>query len=662
MENKIIISIAWNKYSLHWDINSIINNKRLLIWFKRLEFTIQNSSITIPFLNENKIYILDELRNILIKFDYKIELDSTVKDELNSYNKEQENFNIFSSKANKIRNNDFLDSQDLIEDFKDFKEVLEKNMLRTLYPLQMLSAFHMAFSQNSCNFAVPWAWKTAIVYWAYIYLKNLPKDDPKHVDKLLIIWPLSSFAPWENEYKECFWKKVESQRLSWDITISRKQKEEHLYSTSPKELTLVFHWWVDLLEKEILDFLKQNKTMVVVDEAHRIKNPKWVWWESVVEIAKEAISRVVLTWTPVPNWYEDLFNLYRFIYPFKYKDILKIHYDQLKELTKNQTSSDDYRIKNFIDNISPYFIRIKKKDLKLPWVKDNLIFVEMDENQRIIYDFIEEKYIKSFVENPNWSIKDVLNKAKLIRLRQASTNPKLLLKVLKDTLENSNYWEQDPNLQFALLNNETIDDSEIFSKIVKFWNENTIPNKFKKVKEIIDGIIENKGKVIIWTIFIQNAEELKEYLNNENIKTELLIGRIPQEEREKVIEKFNNPDNNEFRVIIANPFSVSESISLHKGCHNAIYMERDYNCSNFLQSKDRIHRVWLNEWTETNYYYIISKDSIDTIINDKLNEKIRRMEKIIDDDIPLFKLIDDNDETDIIKSLLKDYAWRTKKI
>lgn len=662
MHNKINISIKGNNYILEWDINSIINNRRLLIWFKRLDYLIQDNLIIVPFFEENKIFTLDEIRNILIKFFYEIELDITIKEELSSYNKEQENFLLFSTKAKKIRNNDFSDSNELIEDFKNFKEVLEKNMKRTLYPLQMLSSFHMAFSQNSCNFAVPWAWKTSIVYGAFTYLKNLPKEDPKHVDKLLIIWPLSSFAPWENEYNECFWVDVNSQRLSWDISISRKQKEEHLYSTSPKELTLVSHWWVDLFEKEILDFLKQNKVMVIVDEAHKIKNPNWVWGESVVEISKEAVSRVILTWTPVPNWYEDLFNLYRFIYPFKYKDILKIHYDQLKELTKNQTGFDDYRVKNFIENINPYFIRIKKKDLHLPKVNNIEVFIDMDSYQREIYDFIEEKYIKSFSKNSSWTVKDILNKAKLIRLRQAATNPKLLLKVLKDTLENSNEIEKDPNLEYAIKNNATIDDSEIFSKIINISENNIIPTKFKKIEEIVKKIEQNNWKVIIWTIFIQNAEELKDYLSLKWIKSELLIGKILQEDREIIIKKFNDSSNSEFKVVIANPFSVSESISLHKWCHNAIYMERDYNCSNFLQSKDRIHRVWLEKWVETNYYYIISKDSIDSVIDTKLNEKVKRMEKIIDEDIPLFKILDEEDETDIIKSLLSDYARRTKKV
>lgn len=630
--------------------------------FKRLNFINVNDTIFVPFNDINKISILFELQKVLEKFWIEVISWNWLKEEFKNYTNEQENFLLFSSKAKKIRNNDFSDSSELIEDFKNFKGVLEENMNRTLYPLQVLSSFHMAFSQNSCNFAVPWAWKTSIVYWAFTYLKNLPKEDPKHVDKLLIIWPLSSFAPWEDEYKECFWVDVNSQRLSWDTSISRKQKEEHLYSTSPKELTLVSHWWVDLFEKEIIDFLKQNKVMVVVDEAHKIKNPNWVWWESVVEISKEAISRVILTWTPVPNWYEDLFNLYRFIYPYKYKDILKIHYDQLKELTKNQTGSDDYRVKNFIENINPYFIRIKKKDLQLPKFNNIEVFVDMDSSQREIYDFIEEKYIKSFSENSSWTVKDILNKAKLIRLRQAATNPKLLLKVLKDTLENSSEIEKDPNLEYAIKNNATIDDSEIFSKIVNISENNIIPNKFKKIEEIVKKIEQNNWKVIIWTIFIQNAEELKDYLSLKWIKSELLIGKVPQEDREIIIKKFNDSSNSEFKVVIANPFSVSESISLHKWCHNAIYMERDYNCSNFLQSKDRIHRVWLENWVETNYYYIISKDSIDSVIDTKLNEKIKRMEKIIDEDIPLFKILDEEDETDIIKSLLSDYARRTKKV
>lgn len=659
MDKKVIIDIQDSHFILNGEINSILENRRFLLSLKRLQYFQKKNTLKIPFQEKTKIKILQEIQNLLEKFNFSSNLENSVKEEVSSYNNEQENFKKFTKKAQKIRNDDFLNTPELIENFKKFKEVLEKNMKRTLYPLQMLSAFHMAFSQNSCNFAVPGAGKTSIVYGAYTYLKSLPKDDPKYVDKLLVIGPLSSFAPWENEYKDCFGKNIESQRLSGDSTISRDSKEQHLYSSNPKELTLISHAGVPLLEKEIIDFLKQNKTMVVIDEAHRIKNAKGIWGQSVIEIAKEATSRIILTGTPVPNGYEDLYNLYRFIYPFKFQDILNIHYDQLKELTKNSVSHENERVKNFIENINPYFIRIKKKDLHLPPVKNKAVKIDMDEHQREIYDFIEEKYIKSFQSNSSGTLKDVLNKAKLIRLRQAATNPDLLVKPLQNSLENSEYGEKDPNVNFAILNNETIDDSEIFAKITEF-KKSFIPTKFQKIKEILKTeIFPKNGKVIIWTIFIQNSEQLQEYLKKENISSKLLIGRIPQEEREGIIEKFNNPENKDFQVIIANPFAVSESISLHKGCHNAIYMERDYNCANFLQSKDRIHRVGLEDNIETNYYYLVSSNSIDSVINDRLDTKVKRMEKIIDEDIPLFKRIDDSDETDIITSLLEDYAKRT---
>jgi SNF2 family DNA or RNA helicase len=284
----------------------------------------------------------------------------------------------------------------------------------------------------------------------------------------------------------------------------------------------------------------------------------------------------------------------------------------------------------------------------------------MDPYQREIYDFIEAEYIENFKENNSGTIKDVLNKAKLIRLRQASTNPSLLAKTLKDSLENDFIsGEYDPNTIVTTETDEFIDDSEFFSKICDYSNLET-PKKYTEILRIInEEILISAGKVIIWTIFIQNAKQLQHYLKINGVISNLLIGEISQQDREITIEKFNDPNNFEFHVIIANPFSVAESISLHKGCHNAMYLERDYNCSNFLQSKDRIHRVGLKENQITRYYYLISKDSIDEVIHQRLQIKIRRMNEIINDDIPLFSRIDDSDETDIIKELISNYAARS---
>jgi len=644
-------------FSISEFIKEISENKRLVFSLKRLNAQFYIDEIRVPFRHELKINTLQALQVLLQKFDYDTEVSISLKEDVANYDREISLFHEFSSKASLIRNDQFANNPELIEDFKKFKDSQKKHFKRGLYLLQELSAFHIAFAQNACNFSVPGAGKTSIVYSAYSYLKNLPNDNPKHVDKLLVIGPLSSFAPWENEYYECFKSITTFQRLSGDISITKGKKLEHLYSGNPAEVTLIFHGGVDSLQIDIIEFLKKNRTMVVVDEAHRIKNPEGVWGQSVTEISKEAIARVVLTGTPVPNGYQDIYNLYKFIYPYKYKEILQMHYQNLNDLTLT-SSPESERVQILKNNISPFFIRIKKDDLKLPPVKENVIQIDMDKHQKEIYDFIETDYIKSFRQNESATVKDILNRAKLIRLRQAATNPSMLAKTLNDSLANNREGDEyDPNSRFTTNYDEFVDDSEFFRKICNY-SATEIPRKFIELKRILDEEIFPNGKVIIWTIFIQNAKDLKEFLSKRSIESKLLIGEVPQSEREEIISKFNDPNNSEFKVVIANPFAVSESISLHKGCHNAIYLERDYNCSNFLQSKDRIHRVGLDEHQITQYYYLISKCTIDEIICDKLNQKIERMEKIINDDIPLFSRLNDDDETDIIKELIRSYANR----
>lgn len=634
-----------NNFLLTGDVSDVFANRRLMFSLKRLGYIKNNQNLTIPYSEHKKISVLQNLQELLAKFDFIEQQSQDTQASLDSFYQEQRTFKKFSDKAKTIRNYQF---RDLEEDkgFAEFCKIVTSQFIRKPKKFQWLSAFHMAFSQKSCNFSVPGSGKTTIVYAAYAYLKHTINLDEK-VDKLVVIGPKSSFAPWENEYKECFGTSIESQRISGEIPI--EQRKQHLASGSPAELTLISFHSVPNLQAEIDNFIKNNNVMLVIDEAHRIKNPDGKNAISILEIGKEAKSRVVLTGTPLPNGYQDLYNLYKFIYPYHYKDILQFHYGNLENMTQNSELESD-RVNKLINNISPFFTRIKKDHLKLPSTKDTVISLDMDTHQRKIYDFIEEQYIESFKSDNSATVKDILNKAKLIRLRQASTNPTLLLKPIIDNLD-----KDDENTSRFFNSHEKIADIDMFQEIQNY--KDVIPNKFIEIQSLLQKqIIPQSEKVIIWTIFIKNAEQLQEYLQSNGIKSELLLGYVEQNTREVIIESFNNPDNLDFQVVIANPFTVAESISLHKGCHNAIYMERDYNCGNFLQSKDRIHRV--GSEAETHYYYFLSKNSIDEVINQKLNEKAERMSKIIDGDIPLFSMLDDDNETDLIQALIENYDQR----
>ena len=658
MKPEIVIDIDPDNtlFTLTGEVKQLLNNRRAKFYFTdNLDYQVSNNSITITYEASEQEKTLTALKEALNKYGFETTHGNTVLEVLKQYLSDEENFKLFSAQAKGIWNNDIDNA-----DFKEFKESLEKNLPnRRLYDMQLLAAYHLAFSMNACNFSVPGAGKTSVVYGAYIFFKNLSKNDKRHIDKLFIIGPLSSFGPWEDEYKECFGVKVYSKRLSGGV--SKDDRENHLLSIldseETPELTLLSYQSVAYNLDNIISYLKKNKVMVVLDEAHKIKNADGgIWAQSVLTIAKYCVSRVVLTGTPIPNGFEDIFNLYNFIWPDK--DIIKYHLFQLKDMTANRF---DPRVKQLVDNISPFFIRIRKSDLRLPPATEHQpIVVKMGNVQRSIYDFIENSYIDYFKEQEtgNKNLASTLSKARFIRLLQTATNPELL----KSPIEK---YYNDEGISSELF----IDDSEILSNIINYA-EKEIPSKFIAVNDLVETIINSGQKVIIWATFINTVKGLQSFLSNNGIASKLLIGEIPVETdsvpqlfetRESIIRDFHDP-NSEFKVLIANPFAVAESISLHKVCHNAIYLERNFNAANFLQSKDRIHRVGLKPGSSTNYYYILSEHSIDETVHTRLIEKERRMLDIIENQpIPLINMNMDYevDLTDDIKALIRDYVQRT---
>ncbi|WP_102262596.1 DEAD/DEAH box helicase [Mesobacillus jeotgali] len=641
-------------FILSGDTDGLISNKRSKLYLKDfLNVTDFNSKlIKIPYNLDDKENILIKIQGMLGKYGFDEQRTNKIDNSLNDFFKEEKNFHIFSEKAKDIRNNK-VDRNE----FESFINSLTKNLKnRTLYGLQLLSAYHLAFSQNGCNFSVPGAGKTSIVYGAYSYLSSLKENNDKKVDSLLIIGPLSSFGPWESEYMECFGEKAESVRLSG---ISKTERINHLYSEIPAELTLMSYQAVNNNLEDLIAFLKKNRVMVVLDEAHKIKNSDGgITAQAVLELAKYSKSRVVLTGTPAPNGYEDLINLFKFIWPNK--KVIKFKKYHLEEMSQNPS---DNRIPQLISAIEPYFIRIKKSDLGIPKPINNPpVIVTMDSIQRNIYDFIESKYLKYMMENnTDNEVKGVLVKARMIRLMQAATNPHLLATPIEEYLNDQDFSKDN-----------FIDDTNVISKIMNYRNMET-PSKFSIAKNIIQEKLNKNEKVIVWMTFIQNMFDFQDYLFKNGINSKMLYGGIPvessseskdngEETREDIIRTFHK-ENSPFKVIIANPFATSESISLHKVCHNAIYIERTFNAAQFIQSKDRIHRYGLKKDDIINYYYLVSENSIDETIQERLEVKENRMRELIENsDIPLFSLLDNEYEEDDIKVLIKNYVRRIKKI
>ena len=619
--------------------------------------SVEDDKIVIPVGDSEPFSVMSNISSMLAKYGFSEVQSESSEKVIQDYYEEERRFAEFSAKALHIRNNE-CDANE----FEKFTQSVADNLsARSLYPLQLLSAYHMAFSQNACNFSVPGAGKTSIVYGAYAYLHNLPEEDPKRIDRLLIVGPLSSFGPWEAEFEECFGRTPISKRLVGGVDKSEKQ--DYLISRYPAELTLISYASLISLQKEIGFFLRNNKVMVVLDEAHKAKNSSGgVIAQAVLEMSKYCKSRIVLTGTPAPNGYEDIYNMFKFIWPNK--NVMGFEVNQLRDIT---ATGDQARITRLIDNISPFFIRIRKSDLNIPPATIHPpVYVSMGPLQQRIYDFIEKKYMDEFMADgaadTSSRFKSALAQARTIRLMQAASDPAMLRAPLREFFEDE---------EFPIESYQSIDDSDVLKSILEY-EANEVPAKYVAVKQLIDDILTDNGKVVIWATFIHTIHGLKKYLESNGIPCQELYGATPIERegidddelvltREKIVNAFQS-QNCPFKVIIANPFAVAESISLHKACHNAIYIERSFNAAHFVQSKDRIHRYGLKPDTITNYYYIISRDTVDETIDARLAEKEQRMTEIMESmPIPLFNNISEDLGDEDIKALIRDYVRRTKK-
>lgn len=638
-------------FILSAESGSFSDYPRILISLNHLKnVKYQPKEIVIDYIDNPLNEIWNKIDRLFLQNStFEVALDEESQNIFERSKDEEHNFSVFSKKALDVRNNN-IDSNEL----KEFADILSTTAFkRTLMPYQLLASYHLALSQNECNFSVPGSGKTTTVLAAYEYLRKCA-DENKRVNNLLVIGPLSSFISWKDEYKECFGVFPKTLEIRGGIKEEQVRKE---LIQGRVDLDLILISYGSLASKidTIKQFLSDKKVMVVLDEAHRIKNVDGgVQSTNAMSLAPLASSRVVLTGTPAANSYVDLYNLFTFIWPTK--NVIGYSIGALNNMSSNP---NDGRVSDLINKISPYFIRIKKSDLKLPEpIFHEPILVDMGPVQQAIYDAIVEMAVKRFEDD---TLSAAFKKSAAIRLRQASSNPSLLKKPLQGLFT---YDEDDDDYQEVY--DDEIDVDNRIIDLINNYDSLEIPPRLIKLLSLTKFLLDNNQKVIIWCEFIDTCERVSEYLKANGIKNNILYGKTSQEDRETIISAFKDPTNSDFKVVVANPHAVGESISLHKACHNAIYYEMGFNAGVYMQSKDRIHRVGLPKDCETNYYFIQSTDSVDSNIYDRVLTKEEKMIKIIEsEEIPLIsnniEFENDPDEDDI-KLIIKSYYERRKNL
>lgn len=491
------------------------------------------------------------------------------------------------------------------------EELIIPGFMRKLKPYQQKAVRHMLAVENTANFSVPGSGKTTMLYAGFSAWRNRGE-----VEKLLVIGPPSSFMAWEDEYTDCFGREPMNYRL---IGPDR----EHRYRTAERADILLTSFQTAANDCDrLIELMKQYKIMLVVDESHYIKRfENGIWANALLKMAPYAVHRAISTGTPMPNGLFDLYSQLTFLWPSKF--LLGEQAAYKAEVKRNEGSTGWIQ-----SRMRPFFYRINKADLELPPVEMMRVVVPMSPYQKDIYNLIAAKTIEELNRFSSREIVEIsrFRKAKIIRLMQASSNPALL----------SSYSEEFLVPPLAYQGGDFVDLIEKYTQYEK-------PNKIVKAVELAKELIGQGHKVLLWSTFVINIFQLQQDLVGDNVPTYLIYGGVPKSEEED--EEFNREQqirhfksSKEPCVLIANPAACAESISLHKDCHHAIYLDRSFNCGHYLQSLDRIHRIGLDEEQKTYYYFMESADSLDEVIHQRLLEKEWMMRSIIEEDLPVGSL------------------------
>ncbi len=390
------------------------------------------------------------------------------------------------------------------------------------------------------------------------------------IKKALVVVPSNLISVWEEHLTkwapELLFITLNENRKSREIMW---QQKSHIYLISYDTLKNDYKKSRNLLEK----FAKKID-LILLDEAHNIKNPDTLKSKAVKFVARKAKIRWALSGTPLQNNLKELLSLYEFLNP---------QFVKKKNITEEEAR----------ELIKPVMLRRLKKDV----LKD-----------------LPEK------------LPPEIEKFELSQLQKAEYE--YILGKEQERLENIyNKFKGEKNFKFVMRQN-LIQSIQKLRQVCNFPTKAIESPKMERLREIILELIEEKEKIIVFTNFVQaGIEKIKKnlsfYINPDYIV--VYHGGLSPQEKKEAVEKFRK-DPHKY-VFIGTIGAAGEGLTLVEASY-AVFFDLHWNPAKIWQAEDRIHRI--GQKNKVNIYNFVMKNTIEEKILHKLEEKKRMIENVID--------------------------------
>ena len=351
---------------------------------------------------------------------------------------------------------------------------------------------------------------------------------------------------------------------------------------SPSRVVLT-HFEVFLSERERFSlYLKSRDVGVVIDESAKIKNPNARLTQAIIDLAPLFKKRVIMTGTPVANRPEDIWSQIYFLDGGKSLGGIFTKFKKQVSLNNRLAYNEEKRIEfelnvsGIFKQISHFSVRETKNGscLELPEKVYSEVITTWETIQYDLYKDYQTD-LRGFVVRDGLPIEDRVDNIlkRLLRLVQIASNPRLI------------HDEYSRN-----------------------------PGKLPYLIDLVQQIVDNKEKCIVWSYFNENVDWLAKQLIEYGVRK--LHGRMNMDQRNRSVEKFLT--NDDIRVLVATPGVAKEGLTLTAANHS-IFFDRSFSLDDYLQAQDRIHRISQNR---TCYIYnLVMEDSIDQWVDVLLEAK-----------------------------------------
>lgn len=332
----------------------------------------------------------------------------------------------------------------------------------------------------------------------------------------------------------------------------------------------------------------QDFDLIIIDEAHKLKNHKTQIYEFVQSIKKKFC--LLLTATPIQNDVYEIFYLVSLLKPGHLGNYET--FQSSFSVSKQNLVREEY-LKELVNQV---MVRNRREDTGIEWVNRQVqtIPVSFTNEEREVYEMILELKNVSSLFSGSFS---------MITLQKEMCSSK-----------EATFLTLNKLLQKCSSNEEIESIEAIINKLKTL----EINSKAEKAYEIIK---EADDKVIIFTEYRATQAYLQWYLHLKGLSSVLFNGKFNKSKRDWVKQLFRERD----QVLIATE-SGGEGINL-QFCHHVINYDLPWNPMKLEQRIGRVHRLGQEE--DVHIYNLAIENTIEDGILNLLNNKIDIFEKVV---------------------------------